>query len=466
MKDLPVLLVLLIAQLCKVCPLPHPPDSHGSCGDNPQKYVSDSNLCCSKCPPGHRVVKECTGTAETVCEPCKPGQYMENWNYATNCLSCTKCKSGNGLEYAQNCSATSKNKCICKSGWYCDMGYSDGYCTTCERYRTCKVGFGVVVKGTEDSNTKCKACPDGTFSDKPSYTDPCRPHTNCGGRAVLRKGNATADTVCEPEVPTTSTAPQSSMNETSTLRAASTVTTMHSVTSDQALTAASTQSDISVTTLNTSTKSPAPKTGPGFHTDTQMHYKVDANGNSEICEKLSLGCKDEIKLISSGIPSPEQLCLLEKGEASSDYSQYSNNTESLPRTCGSSSQESIGPLQSTMGLNNNQSSVLSEPMPLVSNTNTVISESSILTPSSPQPTSPQIVNPVTTSPHVNVNITFHIGNGSCGTQSVMSTDLKQADCGLPFGEKEESFSIPQQEDGKQSLMSVQESTICCVQLPA
>lgn len=171
-------------------------------------------------------------------------------------------------------------------------------------------------------------------------------------------------------------------------------------------------------------------------------------------------------MMSCGVNSLEQQCLLEKGEANSDYSQYSNNTESLPRTCGSSSQESIGPLQPTVALNNNQSSVLSEPMPLISNMNTAVSESSIHTPSSPQPTSPQIVNPATTSPHVNVNITFHIANGTCGTQSVMSTDLKQADCKLPFGEEEESFSIPQQEDGKQSLMSVQESTSYCVELPA
>lgn len=34
-----------------------------------------------------------------------------------------------------------------------------------------------LFSGTNDSNVICKPCPDGTFSDKVSYTDPCRPHT-------------------------------------------------------------------------------------------------------------------------------------------------------------------------------------------------------------------------------------------------------------------------------------------------
>lgn len=146
---------------------------------------------------------------------------------------------------------------------------------------------------------------------------------------------------------------------------------------------------------------------------------------------------------------------------SSDYSQCNNNTETFTRTEGSSSHESISPCPSTVLLKN-PSSALSGPLPLMSNTDPVTSQPSVLTQSSSQsssqPTSPHIISPVTTSPHVNVNITFHIGNRSCGTPPVNPTDLIQAGCKLPLGQEEESFSIPQQEDGKQSLTSVQESS--------
>lgn len=156
-------------------------------------------------------------------------------------------------------------------------------------------------------------------------------------------------------------------------------------------------------------------------------------------------------MTSFTITSPEQQCLLEKGEASNDHSQCSSNTETLTRTDGYSSHESISPLQSTLALH----SALSEPMTLLSNIEPITPQPSISTQSSSQPTSPQIISPVTPNPQVSVNITFHIGNGTCGTPSVIQTDPI-----LPFGEEEELFSIPQQEAGKQSLMSTQESASC------
>lgn len=85
-----------------------------------------------------------------------------------------------------------------------------------------------LFSGLADSDVKCEQCPDGTFSNTVSYTDPCRPHTkwlkdsriyiqlfwelrsltslslflclsSCHGRVVVRRGDATADTVCQPE---------------------------------------------------------------------------------------------------------------------------------------------------------------------------------------------------------------------------------------------------------------------------
>lgn len=150
------------------------------------------------------------------------------------------------------------------------------------------------------------------------------------------------------------------------------------------------------------------------------------------------------------VKSQEDQHLLEKREPSSNHSQWATHTEGLTRT-----EIEVDPLQST--------SNLSEPTPLMSNTEPTVSQPSIHTQTSSQPSSPQIITPVTTSPHVNVNITLHIGNGSCRTPTFIPTDLMQADNKLPFGEEEESFSTPQQEDGKQSLMSVQESSSYCTE---
>ncbi|KAM6927209.1 tumor necrosis factor receptor superfamily member 1B [Xenentodon cancila] len=208
----------------------------------------------------------------------------------------------------------------------------------------------------------------------------------------------------------------------------------------------------------------------------KVGYGVSVQGtpnNNVKCEQCPTGtfsntvsytdrCKPHTKmgssysqLISLKVTTPEQVHLLEKGEAISDQSQCSNDSETLTRTEGYSSRESISPLQSTLMLNN-PTSALSEPMTLRTDTEPVTPPVSIPPQSSSQPTSPQIISPVTNNPHVNVNITLHIGNGSYGSSSFMPTDLKHEDI-LPFGEEDASFSIPQQEAGKQSLMSVQES---------
>lgn len=160
------------------------------------------------------------------------------------------------------------------------------------------------------------------------------------------------------------------------------------------------------------------------------------------------------------VTSPEQESLLEKSEpssgiSSSSQSQSSRSTDTLTRTENCSISDSIGPLLTTLPLHDPHPDV-SEPMTLFSSTEGLPSQSSIHTQSSSLPATPQIISPVTTSPHVNVNITFHIGNGSGETRKVSSADL-QADSQLPFGEKEEACGTLQQETGKEYVMAVQET---------
>ncbi|XP_073324463.1 LOW QUALITY PROTEIN: tumor necrosis factor receptor superfamily member 1B [Pagrus major] len=498
MKGILVLLVLLNTQTTKVCSQPYQADSNGKCRNQTTEYLLDgSNLCCKKCPPGMRLKQECSETNETECERCPMGQYLEKWNFSPNCLSCNKCKSNKGLRYVQNCSITSRSKCGCQPGRYCIIGSEGQYCQECSRHKKCNAGYGVSVQGTANTNVICERCPNGTFSDTASYTDRCRPHTDCHGRVVVRKGDATSDNVCKRQDIRSNTQPQSPTKDPHIGVQSSDSKTQRGPTNSTP----SISTSVSEAGFNQSTKSPPPSTASDntlaailstvgvmllciaiillfcwkkhWKKDpAKFHPKVDANGNCEIGDKINPGYLGEAQLTSFTETSPEQHCLLVKGEAYSDQSQSSSSTEASTRTDGCSSFESIGPLQSTVALQDPHCA-LSEPMPLLSNIDPVNPQTSIPTQYSSQPTSPQITTPPATSPQFNVNINIHIGNGSGGTTPVTPTDLMHVDSKLPFGvdsklpfgvdsklpfgEEEQSFSIPQQEAGKQSLTSVQET---------
>ncbi|XP_029908009.1 tumor necrosis factor receptor superfamily member 1B isoform X2 [Myripristis murdjan] len=491
MKDaIALLLILLNVQIAKMHPLPYQADSNRQCQDPKTEYLLDdgSNLCCKKCAPGHRLVEQCSDTTNSVCEPCPSDQYLVDWNFSPNCFSCPRCKAKKGLQYAQNCSSSTKSKCVCLPGMYCMLDYNAPYCSECAKYTTCKPGTGVSIQGTPNSNVKCAQCKEGTFSNKASSTNACQPHTNCQGRAVLRKGNATSDTVCEPEPLSSTILPQSPPAEPRgnfVTSNGSPLTTAASPTSDPRLPVTSSFSGVMI---YHSTKAPLPDTNMKtvaaiasaiglillfiivsillFRCNARkrrgaedFHPKTDANGNCERdVKQISQNYSADTHLTSFTVTSPEQQCLLEKGETCSPICQSSDDTEISTKMEGCSNQgcESISTSLYTTAPHDPHS-MLSEPMSLLSNSEPISSQPSIPPQSSSQPTSPQLISPVAASPHVNVNITFHIGNGSCGTPPVIPTNSVQTDSDLPVGEEEECFSVPQQEAGKQLLTSVAES---------
>ncbi|XP_077581602.1 tumor necrosis factor receptor superfamily member 1B [Stigmatopora nigra] len=199
MKDALVLMVIILKILTiQVSSQPYRVESDVKCNNPDEEYLLEAlSLCCKKCAPGWRLTRECNLTSETVCEPCEHEQYMESWNYARNCFPCSKCRAHKGLQFAQACSPTAMSKCLCRPGMYCVMESDEQHCTACLQHKNCKAGFGVFVPGTADSNVKCKQCVNGTFSNTSSATEPCRPHTNCHGRPVLREGTLTTDTLCK-----------------------------------------------------------------------------------------------------------------------------------------------------------------------------------------------------------------------------------------------------------------------------
>nr|QVJ13581.1 CD40 protein [Anas platyrhynchos] len=80
------------------------------------------------------------------------------------------------------------------------MHCSDTSCQTCVENQPCKQGFGFVsAKTVPQTSSPCEPCPEGTFSNVSSKTEPCYPWTSCEekGLVVKEKGTNTSDVICE-----------------------------------------------------------------------------------------------------------------------------------------------------------------------------------------------------------------------------------------------------------------------------
>ncbi|XP_017539129.1 tumor necrosis factor receptor superfamily member 1B [Pygocentrus nattereri] len=169
----------------------------GECLNSSTEYIpTDSSLCCSRCRPGTRLETVCTIGRDTVCKPCEEGTYSATMNFHTNCFSCVTCSPSKNLLYIKNCTSVSDAECECKPGYYCSLPHNQ-YCTQCLRHRKCPPGRGAKSPGTPTQNVQCAVCPEGTFSNETDQ-EPCKPHTKCEGRAMIKHGTSRTDTVCGP----------------------------------------------------------------------------------------------------------------------------------------------------------------------------------------------------------------------------------------------------------------------------
>ncbi|XP_023697201.1 tumor necrosis factor receptor superfamily member 1B-like isoform X2 [Paramormyrops kingsleyae] len=186
----------------EVSALPVSSNSSKNCTKANQYLDMDLNLCCEMCAPGTRLKMRCSHESDTVCEACQPGFYSEKMNYYPNCFRCPQCREDRGLQYAQECTASSPAVCMCKEGMFCTFRGHDHQCKECRQYTLCAPGHGISLAGTSDSDVRCMSCPMGTFSDTTSYTQRCQLHTDCSsqGRDVLQLGNDESDTKCGPSV--------------------------------------------------------------------------------------------------------------------------------------------------------------------------------------------------------------------------------------------------------------------------
>uniref|UniRef100_A0A8C3SIW1 TNF receptor superfamily member 1B n=1 Tax=Chelydra serpentina TaxID=8475 RepID=A0A8C3SIW1_CHESE len=194
------------------------------CKDPDSEYFEENvGKCCSKCPPGYRVLQSCNGSADTECAPCESNTFTALWNRARRCLGCSsRCKTG--LVESQECTKTHDRICSCSANTYCTSKPNHGRCLFCKAHKTCGKGYGVSKPGTDITNTDCSPCPPGTFSDEESSTAPCKPHRVC--QSVSVEGSRTNDTVCsdsEVDVAVIATSPPITIPSSGQLTAESSV---------------------------------------------------------------------------------------------------------------------------------------------------------------------------------------------------------------------------------------------------
>ncbi|XP_041085623.1 uncharacterized protein LOC121300809 [Polyodon spathula] len=155
--------------------------------------VEGKEINCKKCPPCHRVVKDCGLNSDTDCTSCEDGTYMD---FPTDLRKCLTCRKPCGLHEKETapCIPTVNRECMCKDNAY----QLDGECMP---HRQCPLGQGVYKAGTNMSNVLCRRCIRGYFSDVISSTATCKRHTNCIGNnlSIREFGNGTADNVCGPK---------------------------------------------------------------------------------------------------------------------------------------------------------------------------------------------------------------------------------------------------------------------------
>uniref|UniRef100_U3IQD3 TNF receptor superfamily member 11b n=1 Tax=Anas platyrhynchos platyrhynchos TaxID=8840 RepID=U3IQD3_ANAPP len=168
---------------------------------SPHKYLhydpgTSRQVVCDQCPPGSYVKQHCTATSPTVCAPCPDQYYAEDWNSNDECQYCSAvCKE---LQYVkQECTSTQDRVCECIEGRYLELEF-------CLKHTECPPGFGVAQPGTPESDTVCKRCPEGFFSNVTSSKAACQKHTNCSalGFKIALKGNAVRDNVCQENTDT------------------------------------------------------------------------------------------------------------------------------------------------------------------------------------------------------------------------------------------------------------------------
>ncbi|NXF56791.1 TNR11 factor, partial [Ciccaba nigrolineata] len=158
-----------------------------------EQHYEYSGRCCTKCEPGKYMLARCTGSSDSVCQPCGPNEYMDVWNEEDKCLLHKICDQGKALREVNPGNSTFQRQCACTMGYHWNED-----CDCCQRNSICAPGFGVQHPVQQDKDTMCIPCARGYFSKVASSTDGCKSWTNCTalGMAEIMPGTDKSDAVC------------------------------------------------------------------------------------------------------------------------------------------------------------------------------------------------------------------------------------------------------------------------------
>ncbi|XP_032847908.2 tumor necrosis factor receptor superfamily member 11A [Tyto alba] len=158
-----------------------------------EQHYEYSGRCCTKCEPGKYMSARCTGTSDSMCQPCGPNEYMDVWNEEDKCLLHKICDQGKALREVNPGNSTFQRQCACTMGYHWNED-----CDCCQRNTICAPGFGVEHPVEQDKDTMCIPCARGYFSKVASSTEECKSWTNCTalGMAEIVPGTDKSDAVC------------------------------------------------------------------------------------------------------------------------------------------------------------------------------------------------------------------------------------------------------------------------------
>ncbi|XP_076840234.1 tumor necrosis factor receptor superfamily member 5 isoform X1 [Brachyhypopomus gauderio] len=171
-------ILLVLPVMVRACDL----DTHYINGDQ----------CCTMCPPGKKLPQN-ADCSIPMCEDCKDGEYQDVYNKYTKCKRQPICDPNLNFMKQTNPSKTELSPCPCLPDHHC----SSENCETCVRNTVCQAGQRVWKMGNRTSDTVCKNCSHGTFSNTQSAMT-CQPWTECtGGFHESVPGSSTSDRTCE-----------------------------------------------------------------------------------------------------------------------------------------------------------------------------------------------------------------------------------------------------------------------------
>ncbi|XP_023612029.1 tumor necrosis factor receptor superfamily member 5 [Myotis lucifugus] len=145
---------------------PEPP----ACSEN--QYPIESQ-CCNLCPPGQKLVNDCTAVTDTECVPCSEGEFLGTWSNERRCHTHRYCDPNLKLRVQSKGTLETDTTCTCDEGLHC----VDEVCENCAPHSSCPPGFGVKEIATGVSDTICEPCLVGFFSNVSSAYDKCHPWT-------------------------------------------------------------------------------------------------------------------------------------------------------------------------------------------------------------------------------------------------------------------------------------------------